>query len=53
VRFVRFTVLSPQVPNFATTCPGSDSGCEYTDLSELAVFGSPESAAAAAAVGRR
>jgi hypothetical protein len=54
VRFVRFTILSPQVPNFATNCPaGAFGGCTFTDLSELAVFGSAQSTAALAAVGRR
>jgi extracellular elastinolytic metalloproteinase len=41
VRFVRFTILSNQTPGFATTCPeAADSGCSFTDLTELAVFGS-------------
>jgi hypothetical protein len=54
VRFVRFTMLSPQVPSFATNCPnGAFAGCSFTDLSELAVFGSSQSTAAVAAVGRR
>lgn len=40
VRFVKFTMLSNQTPDFATNCPdGGYSGCSYTDLSELAVFG--------------
>ena len=40
VRFVRVTILSNQTPDFATTCPeGADSGCSFTDLTELAVFG--------------
>lgn len=39
-RYVRFTMLSNQTPDFATNCPnGAYSGCSYTDLSELAVFG--------------
>jgi hypothetical protein len=43
VRFVRFTMLSPQVPGvFATTCVTSGaSGCSFMDMSELAVFGAP------------
>jgi hypothetical protein len=54
VRFVRFTMLSPQVPDFAKNCPdGPYAGCQFTDVSELAVFGSAESTAALAAVGRR
>ena len=40
VRFVRFRMLSNQTPDFATTCPeGAYSGCSFTDLTELAVFG--------------
>jgi len=40
VSYVRFTMLSNQTPNFATACPTSgDSGCSYTDMSELEVFG--------------
>jgi len=46
VRYVRFTMLSPQVPNFATNCPnGAFSGCQFTDLSELAVLGAPPAVA--------
>lgn len=42
VRFVRFTMLSPQVPDFATNCPdGPYAGCQFTDLTELMVFGTP------------
>jgi len=41
VRFVRFTILSNQTPDFPTSCPnGGFSGCSFSDLSELAVFGS-------------
>lgn len=41
VQFVRFTIMSNQTPDFATNCPnGAYSGCSYTDLTELAVFGS-------------
>ncbi len=41
VRYVRFTMLSNQTPDFARTCPdGPYSGCRRTDLSELAVYGS-------------
>jgi len=45
VRFVRFTMLSPQVPGvFATTCASSStSGCRFMDMSELEVFGAPTS----------
>jgi hypothetical protein len=42
VQYVRFTITSNQVPNFATTCPGGAfAGCSFTDLTELEVFGSP------------
>ncbi len=40
VRFVRFTILSNQVPNFATDCPGPFTGCTHADLTELEVYGS-------------
>jgi extracellular elastinolytic metalloproteinase len=41
VRFVRFTILGNQTPDFATNCPdGPYTGCVFTDLTELAVFGS-------------
>ena len=40
VRYVRFTMLSNQTPDFARTCPdGPYSGCSRADLSELAVYG--------------
>jgi extracellular elastinolytic metalloproteinase len=42
VRFVKFTILSNQTPDFATNCPdGAFSGCQYTDLTELEVLGTP------------
>ena len=42
VQYVKLTILSNQTPDFATNCPdGPYSGCSYTDLTELAVFGSP------------
>ena len=41
VQFVRFTITSNQTPDFATNCPGGAfSGCSFTDLTELEVFGS-------------
>jgi extracellular elastinolytic metalloproteinase len=45
VRFVRFTMVNPQVPgDFATTCAqGGFSGCQFMDMSELAVYGAPSS----------
>jgi hypothetical protein len=42
VSFVRLTLRSPQVPDFATNCPdGPFGGCEFTDFTELEVFGEP------------
>jgi hypothetical protein len=42
VQFVRLTVSSNQTPDFATNCPnGAFSGCAFTDLTELAILGSP------------
>jgi extracellular elastinolytic metalloproteinase len=42
VQFVRFTILSNQTPDFDTNCPdGAFSGCAFTDLTEIAVFGAP------------
>ncbi|MEO5708490.1 MAG: M36 family metallopeptidase [Nocardioidaceae bacterium] len=43
-RYVRFTILGNQTPGFATNCPGgSFSGCQYTDLTEIEVYGQPAS----------
>ncbi len=40
MKFVRFWMLSPQVPDFATNCPaGAFGGCQFTDMTELQVFG--------------
>ncbi|MGD9961560.1 M36 family metallopeptidase [Nocardioides sp.] len=40
VEFVKFTILGNQTPDFATSCPGGAfSGCSYTDLTELKVYG--------------
>ena len=42
VRYVKFWIMGNQVPNFATNCPdGNFSGCQFTDMTELAVVGSP------------
>ena len=41
VRYVRFTILGNQVPDFATDCPGPFAGCVHADLTELEVFGTP------------
>lgn len=40
VQYVRFWMLSPQVPDFKTNCPaGAFGGCQFTDMTELQVFG--------------
>jgi len=39
VRFVRFTMITPQVFDIGGSCPGAFSGCDFMDLSELAVYG--------------
>ena len=40
VRYVKFTILGNQTPDFATNCPsGAFNGCAFTDLTELQVFG--------------
>jgi hypothetical protein len=40
VRFVRFWMLEPQVPDFSTNCPdGPFGGCVFMDMTELLVFG--------------
>jgi len=41
-RYVRFTIQGNQTPDFATSCPGGAfSGCQYTDLTEIEVYGKP------------
>ncbi len=43
VRFVRFWMDSPQVPDFATNCPdGPFAGCQFMDMTEFQVFGTPD-----------
>jgi extracellular elastinolytic metalloproteinase len=40
VAYVRFTIVSPQVPDFDENCPdGPYGGCEFMDLTEVQVFG--------------
>jgi hypothetical protein len=40
--FLRLTMLGNQTPDFANVCPlGAFSGCSFTDLSEIAVYGTP------------
>lgn len=42
VEYVRFTMISPQVPDIGTNCPdGAYGGCQYMDMTELEVFGTP------------
>ena len=42
VRYVRFWMLTPQVPGgTAASCPGAFSGCDFMDMTELEVYGSP------------
>ncbi len=42
VQYVRFTIEANQVPDFATNCPGGGfDGCQFADLTELEVFGTP------------
>ena len=42
VRFVRFTILGNQAPDFATDCPRCRSpAASHADLTELEVYGSP------------
>jgi hypothetical protein len=40
IQYVRFWMLSPQVPDFETNCPaGAFGGCQFTDMTEIEVFG--------------
>lgn len=42
VGFVRFTMVSPQLPgNASDLCPGAFSGCLFMDMSEMEVYGTP------------
>jgi hypothetical protein len=42
IQYVKLTIHSNQTPSFATNCPnGAFTGCEFTDLTELAVLGTP------------
>jgi hypothetical protein len=38
VRFVRFTMVTPQVFQVGT-CPGAFSGCDFMDMTEIEVYG--------------
>jgi hypothetical protein len=40
IQYIRFTILGNQVPDFTINCPdGAYTGCTYTDLTELQVYG--------------
>ncbi|MFD3404230.1 M36 family metallopeptidase [Kribbella sp. NPDC058693] len=40
IQYVRFVMTSPQVPDFETNCPaGAFGGCQFTDMTEIQVFG--------------
>ena len=42
VEYVRFTMVSPQVPDIGSNCPdGNYGGCAFMDMTELEVFGTP------------
>jgi extracellular elastinolytic metalloproteinase len=42
VQYVKFTIEANQVPDFAADCPdGGFDGCQFADLTELEVFGTP------------
>ncbi len=42
VQFVKFWMLSPQVPDILKNCPnGAYGGCSFMDMTELEVYGSP------------
>jgi len=41
VRFVRFWMRGTQVPGGTAACPGPFSGCDFMDMSELEVYGTP------------
>ncbi|GAA3559869.1 M36 family metallopeptidase [Kribbella ginsengisoli] len=39
IKYVKFWMLSPQVPDITTNCPGPFAGCQFMDMMELQVFG--------------
>ncbi len=42
VKYVKITLTSNQTPDFANNCPGGGySGCQYVDLTEFQVYGTP------------
>jgi extracellular elastinolytic metalloproteinase len=43
IQYVRFTMKGTQVPGGLGACPGNFSGCDFMDMSELEVYGTPAS----------
>jgi extracellular elastinolytic metalloproteinase len=43
ILYVRFTMKGTQVPGGLAACPGNFSGCDFMDMSELEVYGTPAS----------
>jgi extracellular elastinolytic metalloproteinase len=43
VQYVRFIMKGTQVPGGLGSCPGAFSGCDFMDMSELEVYGTPAS----------
>jgi hypothetical protein len=41
VKFVRFTMKSPQLPDGTDCTVGGFSGCDFMDMSEMEVYGAP------------
>ena len=41
IQYVRFTMKGTQVPGGLGACPGNFSGCDFMDMSELEVYGTP------------
>jgi hypothetical protein len=41
VKWVRFTMISPQVPGGVASCPGPFDGCTFMGMTELVVHGAP------------
>jgi hypothetical protein len=43
VKFVKFWMRGVQIPGGPGVCPGPFSGCDFMDMSEIAVYGAPAS----------
>ena len=39
VRYLRFTMITPQVFDIGGTCPGPFNGCDFLDVSEVTLYG--------------